>query len=115
MGIAVVAFICLLGIAVCAKTLAVLGRHAPWTSGAWLLTALYFIVVLIKVTRVPNLASWIEYAILAALTIAFVVAGVRDERQAEPWWWPARRSLTRAERRIPAAGSSRGSHKSKNP
>jgi hypothetical protein len=101
MGIAVVALICLLGIAVCAKTIAVLRSGAPWTSGAWALTALYFVAVLVKVTLVPHLPGTLEYAILAALTVAFVVAGVRDEPQAEPWWWPNRLGLTRAQRRAP--------------
>jgi hypothetical protein len=98
MGIAVVALICLFGIAVCAKTIAVLGRYAPWTSSAWFLTALYFIAVLGKVMHERQLAGWVGYAPLVGLTIAFLVAGIRDEPQAEPWWWPKRRGQTRAQR-----------------
>ncbi len=108
MGIAVVALICLLGIAVCAKSLSVLGREAPWTSAGWALTVLYFIVILVKVKRVPEPAV-LEYAALAALAIAFIVAGIRDERQAEPWWWPTRRGMTRAERATPIAPSKKRS------
>lgn len=111
MGIAAVGLICLLGIAVCAKTIAVLGRSAPWTSGAWFLTALYFIAVLYKVLLAPRLPGFVEYVILAGLTGAFVVAGVRDERQAEPWWWPTHRGLTRAERRAPISQSEKRSTK----
>jgi hypothetical protein len=37
---------------------------------------------------------------LLVLTVAFVVAGVRDERQAEPWWWPTHTGPTRAEKRL---------------
>jgi hypothetical protein len=101
MGIAVVALICLLGIAGCAKTIAVLGSRAPWTSSAWALTGLYFVAVLVKVTFAPRLPGTLEYAILAALTVVFVVAAVRDEPQAEPWWWPKHLGLTRAQRRAP--------------
>jgi hypothetical protein len=113
MGIAVVALICLLGIVVCAKSVSVLGNRAPWTFGAWIFTALYFLAVLIKVTRVPHLPNAIEYTILAALTVAFVVAGIRDEPQAEPWWWPKRLGLTRAQRRAPAPRPGKRSTKSK--
>jgi hypothetical protein len=112
MGIVVVVAICLLGIAVSAKTIAVLGTRAPWTASAWLLTAFYFVAVLVKVTRVPHLAGAIEYTILAALTVAFLVAGVRDEPQAEPWWWPKRLGLTRAQQRAPAPRPAKRSTKS---
>jgi hypothetical protein len=29
-----------------------------------------------------------DYACVALLTIAFIVAGIRKEPQAIPWWWP---------------------------
>jgi hypothetical protein len=41
----------------------------------------------------------LEYVCLAALTVAFIVAGVRDEAQAEPWWWPTHLGTTRRERK----------------
>jgi hypothetical protein len=109
MEIAAVVLICLLGIAVCAKTMAVLGRAAPWSSGAWFLTALYFVAVLGNVLLAPRVPGFVEYAILASLTIAFVIAGIGDERQAEPWWWPARRG---AERRAPMSRPRKRSTKS---
>ncbi len=96
---AVVAIICGLGIALSVKSIAVLGRDAPWTSAGWWLTVLYFIAVIAKATLAPALPAYAEYTILAALTIVFLVAGVRDERQAEPWWWPTGRGATRAEKR----------------
>ena len=40
-----------------------------------------------------------DYVALAALTAAFVAAGLRDEPQAEPWWWPAGAGPTGRERR----------------
>ena len=113
MGIAVVALISLLGIAVCAKTIAVLGSRAPWTSGGLTLMALYFVAVLVKITLNPPLPGMLDYALLAALTVAFVVAGVRDEPQAEPWWWPRRLGLTRAQREDPPVRPEKRSTKSK--
>jgi len=40
-----------------------------------------------------------EYWAIGAILIAFVVAGLKDEPQSEPWWWPVRAGGTRAERR----------------
>jgi hypothetical protein len=96
---AIVTLICLFGIALGIKSLLVLGRDAPWTSAGWWLTILYFIAVGVKTTLVPTLPVPLEYIVLAGVTIVFVVAGVRDERQAEPWWWPNGRGATRAEKR----------------
>jgi hypothetical protein len=59
------------------------------------------------------LANYLEYVLLNALAIAFVVAGFRDERQAEPWWWPKRRGLTRAERGAPISPAEKQSTKSR--
>ena len=100
MGIAAIVLVVSgLGIALSAKSLAALGRAAPWTSAGWCLTLLYFIETGVKATLAPGLPAVAEYGALAALTLAFGVAGVRDEPQAEPWWWPSRRSATRAEKR----------------
>ncbi len=95
----IVALICLLGAALSVKSIIVLGRSAPWTSAGWWLTLLYFFAVTAKATFAPGLPAYTEYIVLGALTIVFVVAGFRDERQAEPWWWPNRRGMTRAEKR----------------
>jgi hypothetical protein len=97
-SIVIVSFVCVLGIALSLKSIAVLGGAAPWTSAGWWLTILYFIAVIAKTAVAPALPPSIEYSVLAALALAFVVAGVRDERQAEPWWWPNRRGTTRAEK-----------------
>jgi uncharacterized membrane protein HdeD (DUF308 family) len=94
----VLAVVYLLGIALSIKSVIVLGRAAPWTSAGWWLTAAYFIAVIAKATVAPAFPVSAEYAILLALTVVFVVAGVRDEAQAEPWWWPRRLGATRAER-----------------
>jgi len=39
---------------------------------------------------------------MAEPRVAFVIAGIKDEAQAEPWWWPRGRGPTRAERRKPS-------------
>jgi hypothetical protein len=96
---AVVALVCLLGIALSVRSIVVLGRAAPWTSAGWCLTLVYFAALIGKATVALALPGYVEYLVLAALAIVFLVAGVRDERQAEPWWWPNRRGPTRAEKR----------------
>lgn len=99
--VAIVALICLLGIALSVKSLVVLGRAAPWTCAGWWLTIVYFIAVIAKASFAPTLPAYAEYIVLAALTVVFVVAGIRDEPQADPWWWPNGRGATRAEKRRP--------------
>jgi hypothetical protein len=98
-SLAVVALVALLGIALSVKSIIALGRAAPWTSAGWYLTIVYFVAVVVKATAQPALPRSAEYAVLVALAAAFVIAGVRDERQAEPWWWPTRLGSTRAEKR----------------
>lgn len=97
--IVVIGIVCLLGIGLCAKSIAALGRQSPWTTAGWGFTVLYFIAAIVKASLDRALPPAAEYAALAALTVAFVVAGVRDEAQAEPWWWPDHRGLTRAQKR----------------
>jgi hypothetical protein len=81
------------------RTLAILKGAAPWTSAGWAFTVLYDCTATLEIVGRQHLPLHIPYACLAALTIAFVVAGVRDEPQADPWWWPAKLALTRAQRR----------------
>jgi len=91
--------VCAAGLALALRSAVVLRGGSPWTSMGWLATAAYFAFELAAVARRAPTPFHLEYALLAALTLAFVVAGVRDERQAEPWWWPARAGLTGRERR----------------
>ncbi len=99
MPTALVIAICLAGIALSVKSVIVLGRAAPWTSAGWWITVVYFLAVIAKLLDATVVPAYLEYLVLIVLTVAFVVAGVRDEPQAEPWWWPNRRAKTRAERR----------------
>ena len=95
----IVDLICVLGIALSLKSMVVLGRHAGWTAAGWGLTAIYLAAVIVQVRTGHRLPGHSEYILLAALTVAFVIAGVRDEPQAEPWWWPTQRGSTRAQKR----------------
>jgi hypothetical protein len=83
------------------RSIAVLRARAPWTSGGWAATLGYCIAAAVEFSNetLHQPAAYIAYAFLLLLTIAFVVAGVRDEPQAEPWWWPTHVGPTRAEKR----------------
>jgi hypothetical protein len=83
------------------RSIAVLGAKAPWTSLGWAGTVGYAIAAALEYSLdgTHATAALVAYAFIGLLTIAFVVAGVRDEPQAEPWWWPSHVGLTRAQRR----------------
>jgi len=85
-----------------AQSLRYTWKASPWSSVGWAATVVYCLNDLVRVfdpaagffTLIPHL----DYAMLIVLTIAFVVAGVRDEAQAEPWYRPTHRGQTRSER-----------------
>jgi hypothetical protein len=81
------------------RSIIVLRGTSPWTSVGWAATVGYSLAELAEIVRGTHLAYNLPYWYLAALTAAFVVAGVRDEAQSEPWWWPRGPGPTRAERR----------------
>ncbi|MGA2394742.1 MAG: hypothetical protein ABSH03_15475 [Candidatus Lustribacter sp.] len=83
------------------RSLAVLGKSAPWTSLGWLATVGYFGASGWRYANVHSqpavvLFAWGCFMVLAA---AFIVAVWRDEPQAEPLLWPTRVGLTRAQKR----------------
>jgi hypothetical protein len=90
---------CLLGAALSLKSIAVLRKRSPWTIAGWAATAVYFAIEAVDVVRATHAPAHADYIVLGLLTICFVVAGIRDEPQAEPWWWPTHAGLTGAERR----------------
>ena len=102
MSTLVVIAICALGIALSAKSMLVLGRRAPWTSVGWLLTVFYFVALVGRLRLHYHAGQRIEYVMLAALVAAFIIAGFRDEPQAEPWWWPTHFGSTRRAKRTRA-------------
>lgn len=81
------------------RTLVVLGSAAPWTSLGWAFTIAYDCAASYEIVAASHVPLHVPYWFLAALIVAFVVAGVRDEPQADPWWWPRALGPTRAERR----------------
>jgi hypothetical protein len=85
------------------RSIAVLRARAPWTSGGWAGTLGYGIAAVVEYSNesLHQPAAYVAYAFLLLLTIAFVIAGIRDEPQAEPWWWPTHVGQTRAEKRTP--------------
>lgn len=87
--------------ALAVRSMAVLGAQAPWTSLGWFWTLGYCVPAAIRFAGLSTSHTLIVAANVALvfLIVAFVVAGVRDEPQAEPWWWPAGVGLTRAQKR----------------
>ena len=90
---------CLAGAALSFASIRVLRRRSPWTILGWLATAAYFAIAGYDVVRARPALAHLDYAALTVLTVCFVVAGIRDEPQAEPWWWPRHSGPTGAERR----------------
>lgn len=74
--------------------------RSPWTFWAWAATIAYCVYAYIEIRPLfgLHLPEHGEYVFLIALTVAFVVAGVKDEAQAEPWYLPTRLGPTRAEK-----------------
>jgi hypothetical protein len=83
------------------RSIVVLRGVAPWTSAGWAGTLGYCFAAGVEYgdDALHRPAAMVAYAFVVLLAVAFVVAGVRDERQAEPWWWPTRAGRTRAEKR----------------
>jgi hypothetical protein len=98
-GLAVWLATCALGFALSLKSVSVLGSRSRWTAAGWLLTAFYFAIAAYDAARAAHAPGHLDYVALALLTICFIVAGRRDEPQAEPWYWPRAAGRTGAERR----------------
>jgi hypothetical protein len=96
-GIAYVVVLALLTV-LSIRTMIVLGGAAPWTSLGWLFTVGYDVSESYKILTRIVLPAHFPYLMLGALAIAFTVAGLRDEPQGEPWWWPRVRGARRADR-----------------
>jgi hypothetical protein len=79
-------------------SLLILRAASPWTSLGWLCTIAYDVTASAEILWHRHLALHLPYWFLAGLTLAFVIAGVRDEAQAEPWWAPRHLGATRAQR-----------------
>jgi hypothetical protein len=78
-------------------------KVSPWTSVGWAATVVYCLFDLARIVLLPPGQNFpvlphADWGMLLVLTAAFIIAGVRDERQAEPWYWPRGRGATRAEK-----------------
>jgi hypothetical protein len=101
LGLIYVAFLTALTV-LSIRTLAILKSASPFTSAGWAFTILYDCTASAEVLTHAHAPFALAYIDLGVLIVAFVIAGVRDEAQADPWWWPRQLALTRAQRR--AAG-----------
>lgn len=81
------------------RTIVILERNAPWTTAGWAFTILYDGAASYEILSRTHLPLHAPYLALAGLVVTFVIAGVLDEPQGDPWWWPSGLALTRAERR----------------
>lgn len=86
---------------VAVRSIWVLRERAVWTRSGWAATFGYCLAAAVEfsVPAAHVTAGYVAWGFLALLTTAFAIGFVRDEPQAEPWHWPVRESLTRAERR----------------
>ena len=80
------------------RSLAALRGAAPWTSAGWAFTIAYDCTASAEIILRTHAPLHVAYWFLVALAVAFVVAGLRDEPQADPWWWPRRLGPTRSQR-----------------
>ncbi len=80
--------VCCAGFALSLKSILVLGARSPFTIAGWIFTAAYFALAAYDALMQAHPAFRSDYACVALLAVAFVVAGIRKEPQAVPWWWP---------------------------
>lgn len=82
--------VCLAGFALSLKSIAVLRSRSRYTIAGWIFTAAYFALAAYDAWRRTRAPFHADYACVALLTVAFIVAGIAKEPQAVPWWWPTR-------------------------
>ncbi len=87
-GLACWEAICIAGFALSAKSVAVLRSRSPYTIAGWVFTAAYFAFAAYDAWKHAPAPLHGDYVCVALLTVAFIVAGIRREPQAVPWWWP---------------------------
>lgn len=80
--------VCIAGLALSLKSMAVLRERSPYTLAGWFFTAAYFALAGYDAWQRTHAPWHADYVLVALLTLAFIVAGIRREPQAVPWWWP---------------------------
>jgi len=91
--------LCVAGIALSVRSALVLGSASRATQVGWIATAAYFIIAAIDAVRRMHAPFFADDVAIGVLTITFIVAGRRDEPQAEPWYLPTHAGPTGAQRR----------------
>jgi hypothetical protein len=86
------------GVLLSLQSIYILRGAAPWMSVGWAGAAVYFVVLFVRNLNGATIGPVFEYALILFVAIVWIVGVVRDEPQAEPWWWPRKRGPTRAER-----------------
>jgi hypothetical protein len=91
--------LCAFGAALSMRSVAKLGAASPLTRLGWFFTLAYCAIAAVDAARSLAAPAHVDDVALVLMALAFVVAGIRDEPQAEPWYWPERAGLTGRERR----------------
>jgi hypothetical protein len=76
---------CVAGLALAIRSAAVVRRVSPWTMAGWLGWAAFFVLSLVLVARPARSLRFVGSAALLGVMVAWIVAGLRDERQPEPF------------------------------
>jgi hypothetical protein len=87
--------VCLAGFAVSLRSAGVLRKPSIWTMTGWLATAAYFAIAAYDAVLSQRAPLHADYVAVGILIVAFVVAGIRDEPQADPWYWPTHAAIDR--------------------
>lgn len=64
----------------------------------WTVAGVYFLVLFVRNLNGTTIGPFGEYALVLFVAVVWIVAVVRDEPPAEPWWWPVRLGPRRSER-----------------
>jgi hypothetical protein len=67
-------------------------------AAGWCGAIIYFAVLFVRNLTGSSIGMIGEYVIVLFVAVIWIVAVARDERQAEPWWWPRTLGPTRSER-----------------
>jgi hypothetical protein len=86
---------------VAVRSALLLRRRSPFSTVGWLLTIGFGLAAATEygIPALHAVAGQVAHGFLVVLAVAFIIAGIRDEPQAEPLLWPVRIGPTRAERR----------------
>ncbi len=80
--------ICVLAV----RSMRLLGTGSPWATVAWAFVFIYGAAEAVAYSQPPlhQLAGRAGYGALILVAVAFIVSGIRNEPQGDPWWWPRR-------------------------